>query len=50
VDDRRRGLPAAAERRLPGPLQNMQFKTERFGVLFQAADKWDQPSSVVAKY
>jgi hypothetical protein len=25
------------------PLQNMQFKTERYGVLFQGAYKWDQP-------
>ena len=28
----------------PAPLQNVQYKTERFGMLFQAAYKFDQPA------
>jgi len=27
----------------PFTLQDMQYKTERYGVLFQGAYKWDQP-------
>ena len=34
----------------PAPLQNMQFKTERFGALFQGSWHWDQPEAVVARY
>lgn len=33
----------------PVPLQDMQFKTERFGALFQAAYRWDAPAAVVAR-
>ena len=31
----------------PAPIQNVQFKTERYGVLFQAAYRWDEPAAVV---
>jgi hypothetical protein len=34
----------------PSQLQNMQFKTERFGVLLQAAYRWDEPAAIKAKY
>jgi hypothetical protein len=33
----------------PAPLQNMQFKTERYGVLFQAAYRWDEPVAIARK-
>ena len=33
----------------PAPLQNMQFKTERIGMLFQAAYKFDEPAPIVTK-
>jgi len=57
VDHERRGLPRTRgevcrerpEGRCPTPEQNMQFKTERFGVLFQAAYKRDETGSAVLK-
>ena len=33
----------------PAPEQNMQFKTERFGVLFQAAYKWDEAAATAPR-
>jgi hypothetical protein len=33
----------------PAPLQDVQFKTERFGMLFQAAYKFDQPEPIITK-
>jgi hypothetical protein len=33
----------------PAPLQNMQFKTERYGVLFQTAYRWDEPVAIAGK-
>jgi hypothetical protein len=37
------------EGRCPAPEQNMQFKTERFGVLFQAAYKWDEIGTSISR-
>ena len=34
----------------PAQVQDMQFKTERFGVLLQAAYRWDEPAAIKAKY
>ncbi|MGE0039263.1 MAG: outer membrane protein [Xanthobacteraceae bacterium] len=33
----------------PAPEQNMQFKTDRFGLLFQAAYKWDETGVAVVR-
>jgi hypothetical protein len=37
------------EGRCSTPEQHMQFKTERFGVLFQAAYKWDEAAAVALR-
>jgi opacity protein-like surface antigen len=33
----------------PVPLQNLQYKTERYGVLFQGAYRWDEPVAIARK-
>jgi hypothetical protein len=35
--------------RCPAPEQNMQYKTERLGVLFQAAYRWDEAGAAVVR-
>lgn len=41
------GVPPFGE--CPAPLQNLQFKTERYGVLFQTAYRWDEPVAIARK-